>query len=241
MTVEPLRDPAPESLSTVIYEEMRRRIIRGDYPPGTRLRERDLAADLQVSRIPLREAIPQLQAEGFVTSLPRRGAIVTVLTMRDAYELFEVRLGVEVYANRLAAERVADGADPAPVQSALEDCHAAVAAGELVGVSEASAALHQAIIDLADNSLMKSMLRTATGRHRWIYQMTGGSDPGTAMTEHEHLCNAICAGDPELAQAFAYGHIARGRGPTLAALQKVLPASPRVGGHRHSPPRVPGQ
>src|SRR5579862_7591453 len=93
-----------------IYEEIRNKIINGDLPPGTRLRERELADELGVSRVPVREALPYLQADGFITLESHRGAIVTELTLRDVRELFDVRLGVEVYAARLAAQRVANGA-----------------------------------------------------------------------------------------------------------------------------------
>lgn len=219
--------PEPSELSSsVIYQELRRRIIKGELAPGARLRERTLAEEFRVSRIPIRDAIPQLEAEGFITTLPRRGAVVSTLTMRDVDELFEVRLGVEVFANRLAAERAAAGADTTGLEEALQDCDDAVAIGDPEQLQHCNTALHLAIIDLCGNQLLQSMLRMAMGRERWIFHMTGGSDPVMSTSEHHVMCDAIIAGDADLAAALAYSHIAERRRPTIDALKEKLDPAP---------------
>src|SRR5690242_20591334 len=80
------------SLSRHIYERLREDIIRGKYPQGSRLAEARLASEFAVSRVPLREAVPLLAVDGFVRSLPRRGAVVTTWTTRLAQNLFDLRL-----------------------------------------------------------------------------------------------------------------------------------------------------
>ena len=77
---------ADQSLSVKIYEELRERIIEGTLAAGERIRERELAAEFNVSRIPIREAMPRLEAEGFIKTLPRRGAVVTEMTLNDVEE-----------------------------------------------------------------------------------------------------------------------------------------------------------
>ena len=206
-----------------IYEEIRNKIISGDLPPGTRLRERELADELGVSRIPVREALPYLEADGFITSQSRRGATVTELTLRDVQELFDVRLGVEVYAARLAARRVADGASPAEVRAAMARAERALADGDAAVIAESNAELHEAIVALADNSLLTAMMRSVFGRDRWIFRMTSDRDPVVACAEHRELCDAIFAGDADFTAATAYAHIERGRQPTLETLKTVLP------------------
>jgi len=225
MTVRPVfKGVAEESLPTTLLEELRARIIRGDYPPGTQLRERELAEELQVSRIPLREAFPQLEAEGFIVTRPRRGAIVTQLTLRDAEELFEARLGLEVMAARRAAERVAAGAPADGVRAAMAGTEDALAAGDPASIAAASAVLHEAIVDLAGNKLLSSMMRTVAVRDRWIFKIASDEEPPIACDEHSRLCDAIYAGNAELAAALAYAHIARIGQTTIAALEGVLPA-----------------
>jgi DNA-binding transcriptional regulator YhcF (GntR family) len=73
-----------ESLAHQIYRGIRGKIISGALPQGSRLRERELAEEFRVSRVPLREAFPQLEADGFIQSSPRRGVRVTSLTLKDA-------------------------------------------------------------------------------------------------------------------------------------------------------------
>ena len=206
-----------------IYVQIRNKIISGDLQPGTRLRERELADELGVSRIPVREALPYLEADGFITSQSRRGAIVTELTLRDVQELFDVRLGVEVYAARLAAARVAHGANPAQLRAAMGKAERALSGGDPGLIAETNAELHETIVALADNSLLTAMMRSVFGRDRWIFRMTSDRDPVVACAEHRELCDAIFAGDADFTAATAYAHIERGRKPTLETLKEVLP------------------
>ena len=206
-----------------IYEEIRNKIITGALPPGTRLRERDLAEELGVSRVPVREALPHLEADGLITSKSHRGAIVAELTLRDVEELFDVRLGAEVYATRLASARAAAGADAAPVREAMSRAERALAKGDPGPIAEANAELHETIVLLAGNSLLTAMLRPVFGRNRWVFRMTSDRDPVVACAEHRELCDAIFCGNADFAAAVAYSHIERGRQPTLATLRGALP------------------
>lgn len=92
--------PRPDSLSRQIYSTLREGIVIGRFPQGTRLAEQRLASELDVSRVPLREAIPMLEVDGFVTTLPRRGAVVSTWTLKAAHDLFDTRLCLEVGAAR---------------------------------------------------------------------------------------------------------------------------------------------
>jgi DNA-binding GntR family transcriptional regulator len=88
----PLRDQTRDVI--------RQRIINGRLSPGTRIVERELGAELQVSRVPVREALRMLESEGFLEVVPRRGVVVKTLTRRDVEELFDVRVSLEVLENR---------------------------------------------------------------------------------------------------------------------------------------------
>ncbi len=213
------------SLPARVYDELRRRIISGHFPPGTRLRERELAEEFAVSRIPLREALPQLEANGFIRTLPRRGAVVTQLTLRDVEELFEVRLGLEVRAAKKAAERVGQGCSPEPVRLVMERAERAMADGDADEIAVTTAELHQAVVDLSDNALVSTMMRSILGRMQWIFRLTAERDPLVACEEHHGLLDAISDANPDLAAAIAYAHIERGRAPSLATLSQVLPAN----------------
>lgn len=221
-----------ESMSQRAYDEIRGRIIRGEFAPGTRLRERDLAEELAISRIPLREALPQLEAHGYITTIPRRGAFVTQLTMRDVEELFDARLGVEVFATRLAAQRAAAGASMQELRAAMLRCDQALDGGDPADIAERNAQLHEAIVAACDNRLIITMMGPVHGRHRWIFRMTKGSDPQQACLVHHQLCEAIYDGNADLAAALAYAHIEAGRGPTVGSLRGSLPERRPAAGRR---------
>jgi DNA-binding GntR family transcriptional regulator len=84
-----------QSLTTAVADKIREQIIRGVISEGAQLRQDAIAAQLQVSRIPVREALRQLEAEGLITIVPNRGAIVPVLSPEDIEELFAIRALLE--------------------------------------------------------------------------------------------------------------------------------------------------
>ncbi len=99
---EPQRD---RPLREVIRDTLRARVFEGHYAPGTRLIERDLAAEFNVSRLPVREALRMLVQEGILAERASRGSVVASLSEKDVEDLFDVRLSLEVLACRLAAQR----------------------------------------------------------------------------------------------------------------------------------------
>ena len=103
-----LRPIAHQPLRHAVLAEIRRRITEGVYEQGARLFEDQIAAELEVSRNPVREALQALAAEGFVELEPRRGARVARVPVERAAELFEVRAALEGLMARLAAERRTD-------------------------------------------------------------------------------------------------------------------------------------
>src|SRR5437660_12006142 len=84
-----------QTIASMTVEALRGRILRGDYPEGEPLRQDALADELGVSRIPVREALRQLEAEGLVTFSPHRGAVVSSLSLEEIEELFELRADIE--------------------------------------------------------------------------------------------------------------------------------------------------
>jgi DNA-binding GntR family transcriptional regulator len=84
-----------QTIASMTVEALRERILRGDYPEGEPLRQDALAEELGVSRIPVREALRQLEAEGLVTFSPHRGAVVSTLSLDEIEELFQLRADIE--------------------------------------------------------------------------------------------------------------------------------------------------
>lgn len=97
--------PRPEAVADVLREA----ILRGLYQSGQPLRQEELAAQLGVSRMPIRDALRQLETEGFVLSMPNRGAVVAHLSAAEARELGELRLALEPPLLRLAVPHLGKG------------------------------------------------------------------------------------------------------------------------------------
>lgn len=205
------------------YTEIRDRIISGELTPGTWLRERDLSAELNVSRVPVREALLQLEADGFTTTGPRHGAVVRQMTLQDVDEVFDIRLSIEVSAASIAARQVAAGASPERLLSVLADAEALVASGDEDLKASTNVAIHDEIFSLTGNELLTTVIRPVANRMRWLFGNVVQQDAGQLCREHRALCDAICAGQAELASALAVAHIEHSRGPAISQLEGKLP------------------
>jgi DNA-binding GntR family transcriptional regulator len=100
--------PAFRSKNEIVYDVLRQSIIQGEYKPGTRLVIDELAATLGVSQIPIREAMRQLEADGFVTIEPYVGATITDITADFIYEVFALLEATEVICSRAACRSMTD-------------------------------------------------------------------------------------------------------------------------------------
>ncbi len=98
------RNARSQSMREKAYFHLQRKILSGELPAGTPLSEASIARELGSSRTPLREAVRQLAAEGFLREIPNRGSLVVEFSKRDVAELYELREALEVYAVGKAAE-----------------------------------------------------------------------------------------------------------------------------------------
>jgi DNA-binding GntR family transcriptional regulator len=207
------------SLSRQIYDAMREGIIRGRYPQGSRLAEQRLAEELEVSRVPLREAVPLLAVDGFVRTLPRRSAVVSTWSVRAADDLFDLRLCLEVGAARFAARQIAAGASIAPLEEALSRSREGLTTRDSYRIAGDSTRFHETMVELTDNSLMRSVMRSVSGRMMWLFFMTSDLDPVDALADHEELLDSIASGNERLAESVSYTHIERDRSESMQILK----------------------
>jgi DNA-binding GntR family transcriptional regulator len=208
-----------------MYDTLREGIIRGDYPQGSRLAEQRLADKFQVSRVPLREAVPMLEVDGFVRTLPRRGAIVTTWTMKSVYDLFDLRLCLEVGAARYAARAVGTGAVEFRLDEALRRSREGLATGDEYQIAQDSTWFHEVIVETTNNDLMRSLMRSVLGRMTWLFYMTSSLDQSHAYAAHEDLANAIRLGNERLAESVAYAHIEMDRTESIRVLRDFVKIS----------------
>ena len=212
------------SMAQSAYLAVREGIIHGIYKPGSRLRERELSDELRMSRVPIREALRPLEAEGFVATFPNRGAAVIQLTLKDVTELFDIRLSLEVLAARQAAQAVAEGRAGDTLREVVAEAYRATVAEDADAIRQANTQFHAETIAMTGNSLLIATMAPLLGRIRWLFALTADRDPHVEYGEHVTLCDAIYSANPDLAGALAFAHIEHGRAPSLAGLAGVLPA-----------------
>ena len=207
------------SLPRRIYSTVRERIILGQYPQGSRLPEQRIGEELDVSRVPLREAVPWLERDGFVHSYPRRGAVVARWDEKAIDDLFDARLSLEVGAARYAARQVGRGGSMEPLNHALSEAQAVVEAGDAYAIAQGSTAFHEAVVATSANELMIRLMGAISGRITWLFYLTSGLPADEAFHDHVLLRDAIASGNERVAESVAYAHIERDREPTFEAMR----------------------
>lgn len=209
------------SLSRRVYEEIRDRIFDGRLAGGEPIRERELGAELDVSRVPIREALPLLAAAGLVSLAPRKPAVVTVVSRTSVDELYDLRAVLEPLAATAAARRVSSGADSARLREAVRGAGAALADGETARFHELSGTIHTEIETLAGNGLYTTVMDPLRERSNRLNVANMERDPSVRHREHEQLVAAIAAGQVGLAGSIAHAHVEWGRERTFQTLTLV--------------------
>jgi DNA-binding GntR family transcriptional regulator len=199
---------ADRPLREAVRDTLRTRIFEGHYAPGTRLVERDLAAEFNVSRLPIREALRMLRQEGLIRDRASRGTEVAGLSAKDVEDLFDVRESLEVLACRLAASRATEE-DLKHLAGLLDDAERFLAKGSVLEAHRANSEFHDAITAIANNNFLRSALEPLQGRMHWLFRHV--SDLPELIQEHRELYAAIASGDADRAAAQSASHIGKYR------------------------------
>lgn len=146
---------------------LRERILDGTLPGGTLISEGQIAAELAVSRTPVREAFLRLQAEGWMQLFPKRGALVRPVQPGEITEVIEARHVIESAAVHKAARQPDDAARLAAALTTIIARQAeAAAAGDLTAFARADVDFHQQIVDAGENSILGEVYRTLRDRQQ---------------------------------------------------------------------------
>jgi DNA-binding GntR family transcriptional regulator len=158
-TVGPLQRITTHSASQAAAQMLRKAIINGALRPGARLVELKLASAMGIGQPTLREALKELEYEGFVRKVPQRGTYVTKLEKDDYRKILIVRLTLEGLAVELAVRNL-NPADEAEIAALVEDMASATANSDLAQFHEKDVAFHRKIWDLASNEYLTKALES---------------------------------------------------------------------------------
>lgn len=218
------RELAPEQVTN----RLREAITSGALPPGERLNQAVLAEQLGVSRMPVREALRQLQAEGLVTLLPYRGAVVSGLSLRELREIYEIRTALEVLALRIGWDE-SNGL-------ALKDMDLVLRQMDETQDQERWLALntnfHNLLYGGADRLLLLETIGVLRNKSDRFLRRFAANRVRTAQAQREHwsILQALRSGDVEAACEQLSNHLHS----TVTSLSEALGAADEAAGGANS-------
>jgi DNA-binding GntR family transcriptional regulator len=190
-----------QSLASIVADKLREKIIRGELKEGEQLRQDVLAAEFQISKIPVREAFSQLQAEGLVKLVTNHGAIVSALSPNEIEQMFEVRAVLECFILRHAIVNLTEG-DFHQAERKLDEYEDLVKAEtDVARWCEWNWEFHSVFYKRAARPAAMSILKTLNincDRYTQMVLLFTGNIHYTART-HRTLLNAFCTRDADLA------------------------------------------
>ncbi|WP_138464285.1 GntR family transcriptional regulator [Poseidonocella sp. HB161398] len=225
-----------QSLHAELTQTVRQKILDGELKPGEKIRELQLCEELEVSRTPMREVLKALSAEGLVTLLHNRGAIVSIVSAEQIQELFPIIAVLEELAGQIAAGTLSDAQ-----MEELEALHCEIEAGFEAGdegrYRNANRTFHEKLVEWTGNgSLLELYKLVLTRMHmgRFLLQKTE-ADWATAMQDHRDIMEALRARDGARTGRILRFHAEKtARNASLNALTR---AAAREGGEAAPEPR----
>lgn len=196
----PLRD--------VVFHTLREAILRGELKPGERLMELQLAAQLGVSRTPIREAIRMLEQEGLAVTMPRKGAEVAKMTLKGMEDVLEIREALDILACQLACDRISDEL-LVVLEEKKKAFEASLETKDVKVIADADISFHDVIYEATGNPkliALLSNLREQIYRYRVEYLKAVDSYP-ILIKEHDDIYQALVKHNREDATVAIREHV----------------------------------
>ena len=188
-----------------VKEILLKRILDGEYKPGDRLVEMHIAQEFEISQAPVREALRELEALGFVESEPYRGTYVRAVTKSELTEIYPVRAALEEVAARAAAlclENIE------PLEAELRAMHVAAEKGDLDEQVKHDAEFHRLIVEASGNRVLQEMWRSLRIEARTMISVLKVGISGDELAEmHRPILEALAERDAEKAGLLLRKHV----------------------------------
>lgn len=191
-----------------VYRILRDEICRGEYTPGTRLQEVELAEALHVSRSPVREALRQLVSDGLLIEVPNKGVYVKEFTVKDIEEIFDLRVMLESYGIFHSAGNMTS-ARRERLLEILADLESSFANGDLETYTAVDEKLHGQIVRLANNSLVNDVYERVRSMNQQFRVLSLMSEKRftESLEEHRSIIHSLAIGDLSTADSVNRHHL----------------------------------
>lgn len=195
-----------DSKPASVLKALRAEIIANTLPGGTRLKEDVIAARFDVSRVPVREALRQLESEGFVVAEKYKGVTVAESSTEVVIELMQIRRGLETLAAQLAARR--RGGDQAgALQSVVAQGRAEGEAGHIAELPPLIHEFHRLVARASGNERLAQMIERLLEQTAWGFEQEIEDRVASSWSDHGAVAAAILAGSPMQAGLLMDEHI----------------------------------
>jgi DNA-binding GntR family transcriptional regulator len=219
----PIKLDSYKPLRELVFESLREAIISGQMKPGERMMEIQLAEEMGVSRTPVREAIRKLELEGLVVMIPRKGAYVAGLSLKDVADVFEIRRALEGLASELAADRITE-TELENLERYLVKIAEEIEAGDLNKVVDTDTDFHTLLYQASRNQRLSQIISNLREQIQ-RFRATSLAIPGRmreALEEHRQIVEAISSRDGETARRLAQEHIENAENSLMSVIHKDL-------------------
>jgi DNA-binding GntR family transcriptional regulator len=194
------------SLRTQIKEILLARILNGEYKPGDRLVELQIAQEFGISQAPVRESLRELEALGFVESEPYRGTRVRAVTKAELTEIYPVRAALEEVAARVAAQRLAGKVEALAAE--LAAMHQAAEKGDLYEQVQHDVEFHRLIVEASGNRVLQDVWKSLRIEARTLISVLKTDIGGHEIAEmHRPVLEALAEGNAEKAGVLLRKHV----------------------------------
>jgi DNA-binding GntR family transcriptional regulator len=190
-----------QTLREKILETIREAILKGDLKPGEKVAEPELAERFGISRTPIREAFRQLESEGYLTVIPRKGAVVAALSERDVQEFYAIKSILEGYAAELAAKNLSDK-DLTKLEAINDKLREIAEEGDVKAFYRVHNEFHETFLKAADNSKLYELIQQLGMKFSRL-RMASLSVSGRmaiSVAEHDKLLDAFRRHDAKSAE-----------------------------------------
>lgn len=199
------------TLAHRVYEIIKDRILSAELPPGTRLKDNELARTFGVSNTPIREAMRELEKDGLIETIPYRGRFVKEMSIEETREVYDVRMALEALAARLASKRITES-QLEKMEKTVQEYAIAFERDDITGGLEADLAFHDLIVQASGNNTLLQIVRDLANRIQVLRQLDKGKmRRKQSMEDHKAILQALKEGDGEKAEAQVCRHIAKGK------------------------------
>jgi len=209
-----------KSLVTVVLDTIRRRIFTGEFRPGQKINESEIAVNLGISRSPVREAFRILERDGLITTLPRKGSYITDISLQDLEELFEVRKILECYALDCIKKRTKTSTEK--IQSMIEKLDRNLLKKH--DPFSVISGFHYNLVELSNNSRLIELykiLAVSLRRYWMIYHIEKGQRD-ISLEHHQGIADILKKGDYTGTKTLLKKHIQYVKGVVGEKVKEIL-------------------